>query len=132
MFRGCGEDADTLATFSSFTASVRVTPLIFGQVKIPEISLKQPVIYAHSYPDGNANWDIFITEESSEDAADETAEGLPEISIHKIQVSDNSQIVYTDGRDTVFALVELKQAGFDGSHIEYSDEYYDVLGLERE
>lgn len=114
MFRGCGEDADTLATFSSFTASVRVTPLIFGQVKIPEISLKQPVIYAHSYPDGNANWDIFITEESNEDAADETAEGLPEISIHKIQVSDNSQIVYTDGRDTVFALVELKQAGFDG------------------
>ena len=114
MFRGCGEDADTLATFSSFTASVRVTPLIFGQVKIPEISLKQPVIYAHSYPDGNANWDIFITEDSNEDAEDETAEGLPEISIHKIQVSDNSQIVYTDGRDTVFALVELKQAGFDG------------------
>ena len=30
MFRGCGEEADTLATFSSFTASVRITPLILG------------------------------------------------------------------------------------------------------
>ena len=30
MFRGCGEEADTLAKFSSFTASVRITPLILG------------------------------------------------------------------------------------------------------
>ena len=114
MFRGCGEDADTLATFSNFIASVRVTPLIFGQIKIPEISLKKPVVYAHSYSDGNANWNIFVTDGSNEDAADTTAAGLPEIRIEKILISDNSQIVYTDGRDTIFALVELKQAGFDG------------------
>ena len=114
MLRGCGEDADTLAAFSSFTAGIRVTPLLFGQVNISEISLKKPVVYAHSYPDGKANWNIFITDGSDGEAADTTAAGLPEISIGKILISDNSQIVYTDGRDTVFALVELKQAGFDG------------------
>ncbi len=114
MYRGNGDEADTLATFSSFTASVRVTPLIFGQLKIPEIILKKPVVYAHSYSDGNANWNIFITDGSNEESADTTAAGLPEISIDKILVSDNSQIVYSDGRETVFALIELKQAGFDG------------------
>ncbi|MBQ5782052.1 MAG: hypothetical protein IIV99_01535 [Oscillospiraceae bacterium] len=31
-----------------------------------------------------------------------------------------------------YEYVKAVQAGFDGSHIEYSDEYYDVLGLERE
>lgn len=114
MFRGCGEEADTLATFSSFTASVRITPLILGQVKIPEIILAKPVVYAHSYSDGKANWNIFNTSANNADTADTTATALPAISISRIQVSENSQIVYTDGRDTVFALVELKHADFDG------------------
>ena len=30
-----------------------------------------------------------------------------------------------------FGYVKSLQAGFDGSRIEYSDEYYDVLGIER-
>ena len=116
MYRGCGETSDTLATFARFSAGIRVTPLIFGRVNIPAITLEKPVIYAHSYSDGKANWHIFASGEKEEQPEPESASGsgLPDISIGKIRLADNSQIIFTDSRDTIFALVELKQAGFDG------------------
>lgn len=113
IYRGCGELADTLATFSRFSAGVRITPLIFGQLKLPRVSLENPRIYAHAYFDGKANWDIFIPEDKDTEK-DTTKASLPKISVGKIQLTDNSQIVYTDGREAIFALVELKHAGFDG------------------
>ena len=114
MYRGCGEESDTLATFSRFSAGIRITPLIFGQLNLPEIILEGPVIYAHTYHNGKANWDMFITGKEKEADDGTSMKGLPEISLGNIRIMDNSQIVYTDSRDTVFALIELKQAEFDG------------------
>lgn len=113
LYRGNGDSADTLARFSHFSASIKVMPLIFGKISIPEISLHSPRIYAHSYADGKANWDIFRFGEDTKDQEDTTAV-LPDITIEKIELSDNANIVYTDSRDTIFALIELKKAGFDG------------------
>lgn len=120
MYMGCGEEADTLATFSRFSASVNVTPMLFGAVKIPGISLEKPRIQAHSYADGRANWNIFRTGTASEEAADTVADTVatgskpPRISIGRISLTGDPRIVYTDSKDTVFALIELHKAVFNG------------------
>ena len=119
MYRGCGEEADTLATFSRFSASVNITPLIFGRFMLPQISLEGPRIFAHSYSSGRSNWEIFVTgdetaEEVLEDEETAAATELPDITIGNISLTGNSQIVYTSTSDTTFALIELKRAEFDG------------------
>ena len=122
MYRGCGEEADTLATFDRFSSSVNITPLFFGKFVIPQISLEGPKIYAHSYSTGRSNWDISITGSDPAEELPETEEtedpaapaALPDITVGNISLTGNSQIVYTSASDTTFALIELKRAEFDG------------------
>ena len=114
LYMGGGEEADTLASFSRFTASLKMTPLLFGRISIPEISLENPKIYAHSYGDGKANWNIIRMGTDEEEDNVETETALPDISIGKIDLKGDSKIVYTDSKDTVFALIDLKRAGFEG------------------
>ncbi|MBO5418907.1 MAG: hypothetical protein J6A22_02370 [Bacteroidales bacterium] len=113
---GTGERSDTLASLKSLSVSLRVFPLIFGAIDIPEISLTSPRIYAHSYADGRTNWQIFKTsegKEAEEDASDQT-DGLPEIRLRKISLEEHPHIVYTDSRDTVFAMIDMKDMEFRG------------------
>lgn len=113
LYAGSGEESDTLASFSRFTASINMIPLMFGKIALPYISLESPKIYAHSYHDGSANWNI-LKLGSEEEAAEDSEAGLPNISIGRIALTDGSDIVYTDSRDTIFALIDLKKAGFEG------------------
>lgn len=113
MYMGNGETADTLASFSRFSTSIRVIPVLFGNLIIRDVSLEGPRIFAHAYGNGRTNWNMFRFGEAEEDE-DSTALVLPRISIGKIGITDNSQIVYTDSRDTIFTFIELKQAVFDG------------------
>ena len=115
LYRGNGETADTLASFSRFSASINVMPLIFGKIAIPAVSLHSPKIYAHSYSNGRTNWDIFRLE-GTDEQEDTTSTAMPEISIGKIALTDDSYIVYTDSKDTIFAMIELKSAGFEGRY----------------
>lgn len=114
LYKGCGEEVDTLAAFRRFSASVNVTPVFFGKIVIPEMNLEGPRIYAHAYGSGRTNWNIFRSEDSGNETEGDSDSGLPEVSIGEILLSDDSQIVFTDSRDTIFALIELKKAGFDG------------------
>lgn len=112
LHRGCGDYSDTLATFSKFSASINITPLIFGKISLPEIHLEKPRIYAHSYGTDKANWNIFSIE-SDETQAEESGSAMPDISIGRISLTDNSEIVFTDSQKDIFALVELKSASYD-------------------
>jgi uncharacterized protein involved in outer membrane biogenesis len=58
LHQGCGESADTLASFKSFKTSVRLFSLIQGKINIPYMNLDKPRIFAHSYDKDNANWNI--------------------------------------------------------------------------
>lgn len=116
LYRGNGETADTLASFSRFSASINVIPLMFGKIAVPAVSLHSPKIYAHSYSNGRANWDIFRLGEGTAEQEDTTSTAMPEISIGSVELTDDSYIVYTDSKDTIFALIELKRAGFDGRY----------------
>lgn len=110
LFHGTGEQADTLISFKRFSAGINIGALAFGKIKIPHISIIQPRIFAHSYDSLNANWNIFRME-SQEDT---TETELPPISIGRIRLLKHPHIVYTDSRDTIFAVANISRMSFDG------------------
>lgn len=117
LYHGCSDVADTLASFKEFSASVRVLPLLKGEINIPHVSLIKPRIFAHSYDGQNANWNIFKTgdqEEVEVEAEDTTSTAMPAISLGHISLTEHPHIVYTDSRDTIFAMIDLAKFTFDG------------------
>ena len=123
LYHGCGENADTLASFQRFFVKLRPGKLLLGKVHISEVELVKPRIFAHSYNETDANWNIFLTEEStdssevaSEVIEDEPASAskLPKIEIGKIRLTDHPHVIYTDSKDTIFAMIDMKKAGFNG------------------
>ena len=114
LHQGCGESADTLASFKSFKTSVRLFSLIQGKINIPYMNLDKPRIFAHSYDKDNANWNIFKFEESSEEEVDSSSTEIPPISLGKISLTNNPHVVYTDSQDTLFALLRFKKFDFKG------------------
>lgn len=111
--KGCGETADTLARFEKFTAGVNVAALMTGNISIPYIGLVQPRIFIHNYADGKSNLDIFNFGESS-GGEDEESSGIPSIRLGKISFTEHPHVVFTDCRDTVFAMVDFKRLLFHG------------------
>lgn len=105
---GCGQVADTLVSFKRFSAGINIASLIGGKISIPHIILSKPRIFAHSYNDGNANWNIFRTSEDSTETA------LPPVSIGRIRLVNHPHIVYTDSQDTLFAMLDIKRMAFNG------------------
>ena len=113
LYLGCSEKVDTLASFKEFSASVRVFPLLKGEIHIPHVDLAKPRIFVHSYDMDNANWNIFKF--STEEKPDSTEASLPPISLGHISFSEHAHIIYTDSKDTVFAMIDLTKLTFDGS-----------------
>lgn len=117
MRAGRGETVDTLASFSRFSVSISPAKLLFGRIDIPSVELVKPRIFAHIYGDGKTNMDMFILgtdstqSEETKEASDFT---LPKISIGKVHFTENPRIVYTDSKDTIFALINMRRALFDG------------------
>ena len=115
---GSGEGVDTLAAFRKFTVSLNTPALLSGTIRIPYTRLDKPRIFVHAYADGSANWNIFGVPESTDSTeTEETSAGLeslPKISLGKIRFTNHPHIVYTDRRDTVFAMIDLKRMDFDG------------------
>ena len=114
LYHGTGETADTLASFQRLTASLNIASLAAGNLNIHHLRLTKPRIFAHSYGDGKANWDMFrfaVTEEEE----DTTGMALlPEIALGRISLSGKPHVVYTDSRDTIFAMVDIGRAAFEG------------------
>lgn len=113
MYKGCGHEADTLASFERFSASINVVALAGGTIRIPHLRLVQPRIFAHTYANGDSNWDIFKSG-GTEEEDDTASTGLPDISLGRISFGRHPHIVYTDSRDTVFAMIDVARIGFNG------------------
>ena len=109
LYGGCGEEADTLASFRHFSAGINIASLLTGKISIPYVRLDKPRIFAHSYDSLNANWNIFRTSSS-----DTTETVLPPISVGRIRLTGHPHIVYTDSRDTLFAMIDVSSMSFDG------------------
>ncbi len=111
MYHGCGETADTLASFRHFSASLNAAALLSGKIHIPHVVMVKPRIFAHSYDSDNANWNMFRLPEGGEDTT-ETA--LPPVAIGRIRLVEHPHIVYTSSQDTLFAMIDVKRIAFDG------------------
>ena len=114
MYKGCGDAADTLASFRRFSASLDIASLVNGTIKIPHMRLVQPRIFAHVYANGDANWDIFKLESTNDEEEDTTTVSMPKISLGRISFTKHPHIVYSDSRDTIFAMIDVARIGFNG------------------
>ena len=113
MHSGCSETADTLASFDRFSASLNLVSLMGGNLRIPHLRLVHPRIFAHTYANGESNLDILkISSETSEE--DTSSLVLPKISLGRISMSRHPHIVFTDSKDTVFAVIDVARIGFTG------------------
>ena len=113
MYKGTGEECDTLASFRRFSIGVKLPSLLAGVIDVPYLRLDHPRIFAHSYADGKANWEIFKVAEDSTDrnVPEDTTSGtgISKLAIGRIMMTGSPHIVYSDSRDTVFAMVNLKR-----------------------
>lgn len=118
MLRGAGrsDEADTLASVRSMALSVNYMSALFGRIHVHEVSMDRPHLFAHSYGDGVANWNVLRTQASSgqEDVEDTTSSELPPIIVNRVCMTGRPRIVYTDCADTIFAAIALKQMHFHG------------------
>ena len=117
LYHGCGEQADTLASFKEFSASIRLIPLLRGRISIPHVNLVKPRIFAHSYDEENANWNIFtigLEEDDTQEAEDTSSFTLPSISVGHLSFTEHPHIVYTDSKDTIFAMIDLNKLVMNG------------------
>lgn len=109
LYSGCSQDADTLASFRRFSAGINAIALLSGKLSISHIEMAKPRIFAHAYDSTNVNWDIFKTNED-----DTTSTTIPPISIGRVRLTEDPHIVYTDSKDTLFAMVNVRRIAFDG------------------
>lgn len=108
---GTGIETDTLAFFRKFSLRVNISALLAGKISIPYAELEKPRIFAHRYNDGSANWDVIRI---PSDTTEKEDTGLPEIKLGKIGMKGHPHVVYTDSKDTVFAMADLKQLSLNG------------------
>ncbi len=119
MYHGCGETADTLASFKHFSVGVDLLSLMRGKINISRIVMVKPRIFAHSYTGGEANWNIFRMPASGADTTEaetspSTSRTPPSVKIGKIRLMNHPHIVFTSSRDTLFTIIDVKEAKFDG------------------
>ncbi|MDD5911329.1 MAG: AsmA-like C-terminal region-containing protein [Bacteroidales bacterium] len=110
MWMGCGKQADTLASFRSFSTGINLFALATGNINIPYMELDKPRVFIHNYADGKSNLDIIL----AGDNQSESSFSLDGISLGKVRIEGKPRIVYTDCADTVFAMVGLERLHFDG------------------
>ena len=93
---GKAETGDTLAAFRRFSASIDIGALITGNIHIPDIELTGPRIFAKSYNDSTANWQILKSETTAAPSTDDadgtessgtTVSSLPGITLERISLS---------------------------------------------
>ncbi len=109
---GRGEKEDTLMSFDRFSASLNIAALTVGQIRIPYLSLEKPRIFARTYDQENANWNIFKVT-GSEDS-DTTGTGMPKIVLGKIAFSDKPLIIYNSVPDTTNIILNMKEMQLNG------------------
>ena len=109
---GRQEEMDTLASFRTLQASLQlVNVLKKTSYDIRRIELDHPRVFAHYYDSTAANWDILNLGNPDDTTGKEP---LPPIRLHKVRLTGQPYIIFTDLQDTVFARMRMKQLSLDG------------------
>lgn len=113
MRQGRGPGTDTLASIRGLHASVNLSALLAGTVKLPSLVLDKPRIFAKNYADGSANWNIFRLPAAKE-KDDSTASEPLEFALGRIVLRGRPHIVYSSPADTLFAMLDFERMRFNG------------------
>lgn len=121
LYSGCAEQADTLVSIKRLSASISLRSLLAGNIRLPHIEAESPRVFAHSYDEDNANWNIFIFEDEQEqkdtartETGVDSGEESMNIILGEVSVTGNPRIIYTDSQDTLFAAIGLHRLFLDG------------------
>lgn len=106
------EGTDTLLSASKLYVKASYLPLLMGRIRIKDIQAKHFRLYAHSYSDTLANWNIFKA--GADDDPQEEDSALPRLVFKHISIDGRPRIVYTSVADTVFASIGMKSMLFRG------------------
>lgn len=115
MRQGRGPGVDTLASVRRLYASVDAASLALGTLRLPMLVLDKPRIFAKNYPDGRANWNVFLpgSAKSGKDPADSSSAQL-KLALGRIVLRGHPHVVYSSPEDTLFAMVDFKRLRFNG------------------
>lgn len=106
---GSISQTDTLLAFESCV--VALNPLAFlleKKVIIHQLEIENADIYAHVDTLGNANWDIFISDENDKKDTiqkDSTGFEMPELNVKNIRLR-NVNLTYDDLQEDIFVMVD--------------------------
>ena len=112
--QGRGETCDTLMSFNRLSASINLSSLIAGQINVPRISLVKPRIFATSYNDSTATWNILKFMNTASEEEDTVSAGLPDMVIGKIRLTDRPRIIFSSMPDSTSLSLSLKRIVFFG------------------
>lgn len=110
---------DTLLAFESCVVALNpIAFLLEKKVIIHQLEIENADIYAHVDTLGNANWDIFITDDDNEEEEtalkDSTGFEMPELNIKNIRLR-NVNLTYDDLKEDVFVMVDSLNVRLRGS-----------------
>lgn len=109
---GRGDGADTLMSFDRFSASLNIAALTIGQIRIPSLTLDKPRIFARSYDNGNANWNILKS--SGPEESDTAGTRMPRMVLGRILFSGKPLIIYNSVQDTADIIMNMRKMQFNG------------------
>ncbi|MGM9747386.1 MAG: hypothetical protein ACI3ZN_01170, partial [Candidatus Cryptobacteroides sp.] len=113
MEKGRAETVDTLVSVRKLSASVNLMSLAFKKIRVPQLILDRPRVFAKTYCDTVANWNVFRTSDEKEES-DSTGFPFTSVSIGKVALSGRPSIVFCNARDTLCASLRLKDAVLKG------------------
>lgn len=98
---------DTLLEFDRFMVAVNPMAFLFNKkIIIKQLEIENADIYAHVDTLGQANWDIFISNDSTKTAPQDTsAFVMPELNINNIRLR-NVNLTYDDLQEDIFVMVD--------------------------
>ena len=100
-------EADTLLAFDHFTIAVNPVAFLFEKkIIIKQIEIENADIYAHVDTLGQANWDIFVSNDSIDTVSEDTsAFVMPELNISNIRLK-NINLTYDDLQKDMFVMID--------------------------
>jgi len=108
---GRGAVSDTLLAFDRLSVTLAPFRLLFGNLTVSRCAIHGLSVYAHTYPDSAANWQIF---KIPVDTASAKGAFMPVV-IRDFTIDRHPDIVYTDSRNGLFADLGLNSLGFGGT-----------------
>ncbi|NDV84611.1 AsmA family protein [Bacteroides sp. 51] len=98
---------DTLLEFDNFMIAVNPMAFLFEKkIIIKQLEIENADIYAHVDTLGQANWDIFVSNDSTKTASQDTsAFVMPELNISNIRLR-NVNLTYDDLQQDMFVMVD--------------------------